>query len=703
MKSRPVLLAAVVGLAVTLLAPLPPGGQGLLVLEWASKGDRRVPPVAVLIELGRKDTQATSWAGKATVTGATVVHREGYAFQKDDRLTDPDGWQASSLQGGRGGEEEEGGPGRGGGGQLGRRGAAPGRREAGRHPDRDRRPGTRAGRGAARRGAGRQGPAPVGRGGRGPARLDGDAGGDRRRPRTTSPPPPTAPTARSGSRTSATPSRRRSGASRRPSSRGSRPTSSRTSPRVRRPAEGRRLPRRQVGQADRRDGRPAGPRRVRHRGRGGRRRCGRSTAPTGTADARAARPADHRRRRPGSSGRRRRSPRRPGRHVHPVACTDQSGAVRVVCQTWEAGRQDRALVVDRAGGGVEARPAIAGPGRAWHAGPVGRPERGGRRRRRLLPRRRLRRAADDRRRRQAGRGWRSRRRPGSRPGRRSPTTRGAASGSPTRRARRSGARTTAPRRRGRQPALLRPHRPRRLRAGRQAAAARPPSCRRWASATRSPIATGDQSSGRPRYAHPQSASTARAGVWLTYRQKFGSRYTHPPRLLLAHLRPPARRRHAGPSRSRSTTPTACSTTAPCCCRTRPAGCSSSTTPTAATPRPETIDNPIYMSYVDLPGDPAEPKLVPHDPGAKKDDEVGGTRRRPSGRRSSGSAATASRRAARSTGCSAASSTATPRSPGTAAPTARSRTCSATASTPPRWTGSATATTTTAAAASTPGG
>src|SRR4051794_29378159 len=96
MKLRPVLLTAVVVVAVTLLALAPPGGQGLLVQEWAAKGDRRVPPVAVLIELGRKDAQVTPWAGKATVTGATVVHREGYAFQKDDRLTDPDGWQAST-------------------------------------------------------------------------------------------------------------------------------------------------------------------------------------------------------------------------------------------------------------------------------------------------------------------------------------------------------------------------------------------------------------------------------------------------------------------------------------------------------------------------------------------------------------------------------------------------------------------------------
>src|SRR3954469_22652970 len=98
MKLRPALLTAVVVVTVTLLALAPTEREGLLVHEWAAKGDRRVPPVAVLIELGLKDAQVTPWAGKATVTGATVVRREGYAFQKDDRLTDPDGWQASSHQ-----------------------------------------------------------------------------------------------------------------------------------------------------------------------------------------------------------------------------------------------------------------------------------------------------------------------------------------------------------------------------------------------------------------------------------------------------------------------------------------------------------------------------------------------------------------------------------------------------------------------------
>ncbi len=63
----------------------------------------------------------------------------------------------------------------------------------------------------------------------------------------------------------------------------------------------------------------------------------------------------------------------------------------------------------------------------------------------------------------------------------------------------------------------------------------------------------------------------------------------------------------------------------------------------------------------------------------------------------------SSRGASSTACSAASSTGTPKSPPTAAPTGRLKICGDMHSMPPRSTGSATATTTTAAAKSTPGG
>ena len=60
----------------------------LPVLDWAGKARAETPPAAVLVELGLQDKEPRDWSGKATVTGAKVVHREGYRFRADDRLSD---------------------------------------------------------------------------------------------------------------------------------------------------------------------------------------------------------------------------------------------------------------------------------------------------------------------------------------------------------------------------------------------------------------------------------------------------------------------------------------------------------------------------------------------------------------------------------------------------------------------------------------
>jgi hypothetical protein len=73
--------------------------QGLLLLEWAARGKHDAPPVAVLIELGVKDARPTRWSGSATVSAAKVVHREGYRFREEDKLVEPSGWEASSHRG----------------------------------------------------------------------------------------------------------------------------------------------------------------------------------------------------------------------------------------------------------------------------------------------------------------------------------------------------------------------------------------------------------------------------------------------------------------------------------------------------------------------------------------------------------------------------------------------------------------------------
>ncbi len=98
MKRQQALVLAALGIMVVIaaLAQQKSAPGKLPALEWARKAPAETPPTAVLIEMGFKDVQAKAWDGKATVTGARVVHREGYRFRTGDKLTEPDGWQASS-------------------------------------------------------------------------------------------------------------------------------------------------------------------------------------------------------------------------------------------------------------------------------------------------------------------------------------------------------------------------------------------------------------------------------------------------------------------------------------------------------------------------------------------------------------------------------------------------------------------------------
>ena len=96
MKRHPLLALAAIALLVFMGAVAGPKKTSLLLLDWSAKATGEPPPVAILIELGLKDEQPTRWAGRAVVTGAKVVHREGYRFRDGDRLTEPDAWQASS-------------------------------------------------------------------------------------------------------------------------------------------------------------------------------------------------------------------------------------------------------------------------------------------------------------------------------------------------------------------------------------------------------------------------------------------------------------------------------------------------------------------------------------------------------------------------------------------------------------------------------
>lgn len=95
---RSLIIGAALG-AMLLVAALAEGKKSrLLLLDWAARAKADRPPVALLIELGLKDQEPKPWPGQATVTGARVVHREGYRFRGDDKLVDPNGWSASTYR-----------------------------------------------------------------------------------------------------------------------------------------------------------------------------------------------------------------------------------------------------------------------------------------------------------------------------------------------------------------------------------------------------------------------------------------------------------------------------------------------------------------------------------------------------------------------------------------------------------------------------
>ena len=107
MKLRPVLLTAVVVVVVTLLARAPLGGQGLLVHEWASKGDRR-PESPVATQTGQRlvvtqspriyphpmilatSESAAAGVGAAGFAGADPLRRYRAASPSGSRAFRPD-------------------------------------------------------------------------------------------------------------------------------------------------------------------------------------------------------------------------------------------------------------------------------------------------------------------------------------------------------------------------------------------------------------------------------------------------------------------------------------------------------------------------------------------------------------------------------------------------------------------------------------
>lgn len=71
------------------------GRQELLLLRWAKAGSASSVPVAVLMELGLTDSEPADWSGRASIRGGRIVHREGYRFRDNDAIQG-DSWSARS-------------------------------------------------------------------------------------------------------------------------------------------------------------------------------------------------------------------------------------------------------------------------------------------------------------------------------------------------------------------------------------------------------------------------------------------------------------------------------------------------------------------------------------------------------------------------------------------------------------------------------
>ncbi|MBV9123863.1 MAG: hypothetical protein JO112_10940 [Planctomycetes bacterium] len=98
MKRHPLLLLAAAAAMIAVGAWSTHKKPTLLLLDWASHSRAETPPVAILIEMGLQDELPTPWPGRAQVTGAQVVSREGYRFRDGDHLVEPDSWQARTRR-----------------------------------------------------------------------------------------------------------------------------------------------------------------------------------------------------------------------------------------------------------------------------------------------------------------------------------------------------------------------------------------------------------------------------------------------------------------------------------------------------------------------------------------------------------------------------------------------------------------------------
>jgi hypothetical protein len=94
------LFSAALGVMAAIAAlALQPQARSFPSLEWAKEAKVGKPTSAIVVEFGLKDVNVRDWSGTAAVSGAKVVHREGYRFRSEDKLVGENGWETSSHRG----------------------------------------------------------------------------------------------------------------------------------------------------------------------------------------------------------------------------------------------------------------------------------------------------------------------------------------------------------------------------------------------------------------------------------------------------------------------------------------------------------------------------------------------------------------------------------------------------------------------------
>jgi len=93
---RGLLLTGVVATMVAVSALALQERPSTLQIAWAARAAAEPPVATVLLEFGMQDNEPVDWTGRAAVSGAKVVHREGYRFRTGDKLLPGDTWQAFS-------------------------------------------------------------------------------------------------------------------------------------------------------------------------------------------------------------------------------------------------------------------------------------------------------------------------------------------------------------------------------------------------------------------------------------------------------------------------------------------------------------------------------------------------------------------------------------------------------------------------------